>query len=348
MTIFAELFMTATVKLAPSGTEIQVEPDESILDAALRQGVMLPYSCRGGSCGACEAQVLCGSVDYPLGEPNALNPDQRAAGRALLCQAHARIDLTVKVREFGGEDAVPPRVLPARLMQKTRLAHDVMQLDLMLPPNQRLAFRARQYIDLLLPGGKRRSFSLANPPEDDALLSLHIREVPEGYFCGQLESLREKSVMRIEGPHGQFWLRSEHQRPVIMVAGGTGFAPLRAMLLQLMDAGFTQPVHLFWGARAEADLYSQEPLAWADEHDALRYTPVLSEPDERWSGERGWVHQAVLAHYPALSEFDVYMAGPPPMIDAAKAEFAAAGLPMDQLFFDSFEYAAAGVTGSSS
>lgn len=340
--------MTATIKLAPSGNTIQLEPDESILDAALRQGVMLPYSCRGGSCGACEAQVLCGSVDYPNGLPNAINAEQRAAGVALLCQARASMDLTVKVRELGGEDVVPPRVLPARLMQKKRLAHDVMQLDLMLPPNQRLQFRAGQYIDLMLPGGKRRSFSLANPPEDDELLTLHVREVPDGYFSGQLDNLREKSVLRIEGPHGQFWLRAENQRPIIMVAGGTGFAPLRAMLLHALDAGHSQPMHLFWGVRGQADLYTDEPISWATEHDLVRYSPVLSDVDPDWSGDTGWVHQAVLKHYPDLSGFDVYMAGPPPMINAAKIDFAAAGLPSDQLFFDSFEYAAAGVTGSSS
>lgn len=309
---------------------------------------MLPYSCRGGSCGACEAQTLCGSVDYPNGLPNALNADQRAAGVALLCQARTAMDLTVQVRELGGEDAVPPRVLPARLMAKKRLAHDVMQLDLMLPPNQRLQFRAGQYIDLILAGGKRRSFSLANSPEDDELLSLHVREVPDGYFSGQLDDLREKSVMRIEGPHGQFWLRSQNNRPIIMVAGGTGYAPLRGMLLAAIDAGLTQPIHLFWGVRAEADLYAKEPIEWALEHDLIRYSPVLSEPQAGWSGETGWVHDAVLEHYPSLSEYDVYMAGPPPMINAAKADFAAAGLPVDQLFFDSFEYAAAGVTGSSS
>lgn len=309
---------------------------------------MLPYSCRGGSCGACEGRVLCGAVDYPNGFPGALNTDQAAAGVALLCQAHCKMDMTIQVRELGGEEAVQPRVLPARLMQKKRLAHDVMQLDLQLPPNQRLQFRAGQYIDLLLPGGKRRSFSLANPPEQDDVLQLHVREVPEGHFSGQIESLREKSVMRLEGPHGHFWLRSEHNRPAILVAGGTGYAPLRAMLMQAFDAEYAQPLHLFWGVRAERDLYTKEAEVWAAQHDGFQFSPVLSEPDADWQGGQGWVHEAVLAAYPDLSGFDVYMAGPPPMIEAAKADFVAAGLPSDQLFFDSFEYAAAGVTGSSS
>lgn len=340
--------MSVTVKLAPSGHQIQVLESESILEAALRQGVMLPYSCRGGSCGACEGRVLCGTVDYPNGLPGALTSDQAAAGVALLCQARTTMDMTVQVRELGGEEAVPPRVLPARLMKKTRLSHDVMQLDLQLPPNQRLQFRAGQYIDLLLPGAKRRSFSLANPPEQDDVLQLHIREVPEGYFSGQLEGLREKSVLRLEGPHGQFWLRSEHKRPVIMVAGGTGYAPLRAMLLQAFDAKFEPPMDLFWGVRGEADLYSKEAEIWAAQYDQFSFTPVLSEPPADWAGVSGWVHEAVLAKHPDLSAFDVYMAGPPPMINAAKADFAAAGLPDDQLYFDSFEYASAGVTGSSS
>jgi CDP-4-dehydro-6-deoxyglucose reductase len=340
--------MSVTVQLAPSGHQIQLEENESILDAALRQGLMLPYSCRGGSCGACEGRVLCGAVDYPNGKPEAITAEQAAAGVALLCQARAKVDCTVQVRELGGEEAVPPRVLPARLMKKTRLAHDVMQLDLRLPPNQRLQFRAGQYIDLLLPGGKRRSFSLANPPEHDDALQLHIREVPEGYFSGQLEGLREKSVLRLEGPHGQFWLRSEHQRPAVFIAGGTGYAPLRAMLMQAFDASYEPPMHLFWGVRSEQDLYSKEAEIWAAQHDGFSFTPVLSEPDSDWQGKCGWVHKAVLASYPALRDYDVYMAGPPPMIEAAKSEFLAAGLPQDQLFFDSFEYAAAGVTGSSS
>lgn len=340
------LEMSVTVKLAPSGHQIQVEESESILDAALRQGVMLPYSCRGGSCGACEARVLCGAVDYPHGLPAALNPDQAAAGVALLCQAHTQMDMTVQVRELGGEEAVPPRVLPARVAKKTRLAHDVMQLDLQLPPNQRLQFRAGQYVDLLLPGGKRRSFSLANPPEEDDVLQLQIREVPGGHFSAQLAGLREKSVLRLEGPHGQFWLRSEHQRPVILVAGGTGYAPLRAMLKQAFDAGYAQRMHLFWGVRSERDLYSKEAEIWAAQQDGFRFSPVLSEADSDWAGEAGWVHEVVLKHYPELSGFDVYMAGPPPMIEAGKTAFAAAGLPPDQLFFDSFEYAAAGVIGN--
>lgn len=320
--------------------------NESILDAALRQGVMLPYSCRGGSCGACEAQVLCGAVDYPNGLPDALNAEQATAGVALLCQARTQIDGTIQVRELGGEEAVPPRVLPARLLKKTRLTHDVMQLDLQLPPNQRLQFRAGQYVDLLLAGGKRRSFSLANPPEQDEALQLHIREVPDGYFSGQLEGLREKSVLRLEGPHGQFWLRTEHQRPAILVAGGTGYAPLRAMLLQAFDAEHSLPLHLFWGVRAERDLYSKEAEIWAATHSQFNFTPVLSDPEQDWGGESGWVHEGVLRQYPDLSGFDVYMAGPPAMIEAAKLDFEAAGLPSNQLFFDSFEYASAGVTGN--
>lgn len=306
---------------------------------------MLPYSCRGGSCGACEARVLCGAVDYPNGLPDALNAEQAAAGVTLLCQARTQIDCTVQVRELGGEEAVPPRVLPARLLKKTRLAHDVMQLDLQLPPNQRLQFRAGQYVDLLLAGGKRRSFSLANPPEQDDVLQLHIREVPEGYFSGQLEGLREKSVLRLEGPHGQFWLRTEHQRPVILIAGGTGYAPLRAMLMQAFDAGHKLPLDLFWGVRAERDLYSKEAEIWAATQANFGFTPVLSAAEAGWGGETGWVHEAVLRQYPDLSGFDVYMAGPPPMIEAAKPDFEAAGLLSNQLFFDSFEYASAGVTG---
>lgn len=334
--------MSFQITIRPSGHRFEAEEDETILEAALRHGIALPYGCRNGACGSCLGRVLAGEADHGAERPPALTEADEVAGRALFCQAFALSDLEIEVREIGAARDLSVKTLPCRVARLTRLAHDVMELRLKLPATERLQFLPGQYIDLLLKDGRRRSYSLANAPHGDELLELHVRHVEGGAFSEQVfRDMKEKALLRFEGPLGSFYLREDSPRPVLLMAGGTGFAPLKSILEHAFDAGLQRPMHLFRGVRARRDLYLDDlPAGWARSHANFRYTPVLSEPlpDDHWSGETGLVHEALLRAYPDLSGHDVYMAGPPAMIRAARAAFAAAGLPEDQLFFDAFEY----------
>lgn len=339
--------MNYQITVAGADQAFAAATNENILEAGLRAGLPLPYGCRGGSCGACRATLLSGSVSYPE-TPTALSDVERAAGQVLLCQARAAGDLTVKINTetealASGGQAV--RTLPARVINLHRLAPDVMRLYLKLPPTEQLRYRAGQYIDILLRNGQRRSFSLANPPHADAYLELHVRHLFGGAFSSFVfDGMQEKAILRIEGPLGGFYLRRDSQRPLLMLAGGTGFAPIKAILEDAFHDGFHRPVHFYWGARSRRDLYQNDlPEGWAEQQPTLRYTPVLSAPAaaDDWQGRTGFVHAAAAADYPNLSQHQVYMAGPPAMIEAAKAAFFAQGLDPQQLFYDSFELAVA-------
>ncbi len=335
--------MSYQVTIKPSGHEFWVETGESILEAALRAGCMLPYGCRNGACGVCLGKIMAGEVDYPAGQPPALSADQRAAGKALFCQARPGSDLVIEVREISALRDIVVKTLPCRVVGMDRLAPDVMRLYLKLPASERLQFLAGQYISILLREGRRRDFSLANPPHADECLELHVRKAPGGEFTTFVfEQLKEKAILRFQGPLGSFFLREDSLRPIIMVAGGTGFAPIKSMLEQAFYKGILRPIHCYWGARARQDLYLHElPEAWAEKHAHLTYTPVLSEPkpEDEWEGRTGWVHAAVAADYPDLSAHELYLSGPPPMIAAAKTAFAAQGLAEEHLYYDSFDYA---------
>jgi len=335
--------MAHRVRIRSSGHEFLVEPGESILDAAVRQGHPLPYGCRNGTCASCLGKVISGEVFYPDGPPPALSDEADAAGQAILCQAQIDEDCEIEIDEVEEARDVVVRTLPVRVARIEALAHDVTLLQLRLPAAERLQFLAGQYIDLLLRDGRRRSFSLANAPHDDEFLELHVRRIPGGRFSDELlGTLREKSLLRFEGPLGSFFLREASDRPAILVAGGTGFAPMQSIIEHAIARGLDRPLHLFWGVRARRDLYRAERAeAWAREHAQIRFTPVLSEPapGDDWSGETGFVHDAVVAAYPDLSAHQVYMSGPPVMIDAGRTAFRAAGLPAGELFFDSFDYA---------
>lgn len=335
--------MTFKVRIEPSGHEFTVAEQETVLEGALRHGYTLPYSCRNGSCGTCKGRLLAGDIDYGRYEDKALSSQERAAGLALFCQAVPRSDIVIQARELVAVAGITIKTLPARVMKMERAADDVMVLSLKLPASERLQFLAGQYLDILLKDGKRRSFSLANPPQADEFLQLHIRRVPDGLFTTQVFTrMKEKDLLRLRGPMGTFFLREESDRPVILVGGGTGFAPIKGILEYAFARSISRPLHFYWGVRAKRDLYMHAlPQAWARTHANFRYTPVLSEPrpEDGWDGRTGWVHEAVVADYPDLSEYEVYASGPPPMIDAIKQAFLARGLAPDRLFFDSFEFA---------
>lgn len=335
--------MSYKVIIQPDEQVFQVEHGERVLEAALKAGHILPYSCRGGTCGACMGKVLSGEVTYEGGRPPALSELEQAENKALFCQAYPASDLVIEARTIAAAGDIAIKNLPCRVISMQKLAADVMRLYLKLPATERLQFLAGQYIDIILRDGRRRSFSLAQPPYVDEHLELHVRLVPNGQFTDYVfNGLKEKAIMRFQGPLGTFFLREDSPRPIIMMAGGTGFAPIKSILEDAFHKEINRPVHFFWGARAQADLYLNEiPEAWAEKYPNFSYTPVLSEPknDDRWAGRTGWVHAAVIEDYPDLSHHEVYMSGPPPMIEAAKKAFAAHGLADECLFFDSFDFA---------
>ena len=335
--------MTFKIRIQSSGHEFSAEEKETVLAAALRQGVMLPYSCRNGACGTCKGKVLAGQVDYGTYETKAMSEAEREQGHALFCQAKALSDLVIEAKEIAAAKDIPIRIMPARVVQMEKLADDVMRLSLKLAEGQRLQYLAGQYIDILLSGNRRRSFSLSTSPLSDELLQLHIRHVPGGFFTGHVfTKMQEKDLLRFQGPFGMFFLREDSECPAILVAGGTGFAPIKGILEYAFAKGVTRPLHLYWGVRARRDLYLADlPPAWAREHGNFKFTPVLSEPrpEDRWDGRRGWVHEAVAQDYPDLSGYEVYASGPPPMIDAIKGVVKKHGLPEDRLYYDSFEFA---------
>lgn len=334
--------MSFKICVPASGHEFFAEENETILEAALRQGVGLPYGCRNGACGKCSGEVISGETRYDAGLLRSAAKREYEAGRTLFCQAHAASDLQIKVREITRSSDLEIKTLPCRVEKKQLLTHDVMKLQLKLPETERLQFMAGQYIEFLLKDGKRRAFSIANAPHDDAYIELHIRHVPDGQFGDFVfDGLKEKALMRIEGPFGSYFLREDSRRPIILVGGGTGFAPLKGMLEHAFHIRLDRQIHLFCGVRARRDLYMDELVQqWLQQHPNLKYTAVLSEPsaDDNWQGETGFVHDSVVRHYPDLSGFDVYLSGPPPMVKAGMELFYACGLPETQIYSDSFEY----------
>lgn len=337
------------VRIEPSAREFTVNEGETVLAGAMREGILLPYSCRSGTCGTCKGRVLSGTVDYGVYEEKAMSAAERAGGYALFCQARPLTDLVIEAREVVAPADIEIKTLPCRVVRMNRLAHDVMALSLKLPQHERLKFLAGQYIDILLRDGSRRSFSLANPPQEDNVLEIHVRHVPNGRFTPHVfNEMKEKDLLRFRGPLGIFFLREPEApatKPLLLVAGGTGFAPIKAIVQDAMARGLKRPMHLYWGARARRDLYLHELAErFAQSLPDFRYTPVLSEPlpQDCWAGRTGWVHEAGIADYPDMQGMEVYASGPPPMIEAIRATFPRHGLAEDHLHYDSFEFAHAG------
>jgi CDP-4-dehydro-6-deoxyglucose reductase len=334
--------MAHQVTLQPSGHEFRVADDTTILEAALDAGVNLPYGCKNGACGACKGKVLSGQVDFGIAQESALPADERKAGLALFCCAKPCSDLVLEAREVNAARDIPVKTLPCRVQKLERVADDVMVIRLKLPTNERMQFLAGQYIEFLLADGKRRAFSLASPPHADDLLELHVRRIPGGNFTEHVfAKMKEKDILRIEGPLGSFFLREDSVKPIILLAGGTGFAPIKGLIEHALHIGIQRPMQFYWGAKNRAGLYLNVLAEkWAAEN-GIAYTPVLSEPaaGDRWTGRTGLVHEAVLADYPDLSAYQVYACGAPVMCEAALKDFTARGLPRDEFFADVFSYA---------
>lgn len=316
-----------------------------MLAAALRQGVMLPYGCKNGACGSCKGKIVAGAVDYGHYHARVLTEAERAHGKALFCQAKPLGELVIECRTIGAAKDIAVRLLPCRVQQLEKVADDVMIVRLKLPANERLQFLAGQYIDFLLKGGERRSFSMANAPHADELLELHIRQVAGGSFTEHVfGKMKERDILRLEGPLGSFFLREDSAKPIVLVASGTGFAPIKSIVESAVHRKVARPMVLYWGARRPKDLYLNAlPESWAREHPQFRYIPVISEarPEDQWNGRTGFVHRAVMEDLPDLSAHQVYACGVPIMVDSARRDFIAqCKLPEDEFYADSFTTAA--------
>jgi len=336
---------TRRVTLQPSGHQFEVEEGEAILAAALRQHFVLPYGCRNGACGSCKGRLLEGSIDYGVYQKKALPDAEKAQGKALFCQAKPLTDVVIEARTIGAAKDIAIRTLPCRVQKMERLADDVMILYFRLPANERLQFLAGQSIEFLLKDGSRRSFSMGNAPHDDELIQLHVRRVAGGQFTDHVFGrMKERDILRFEGPLGTFFMREESVKPIVFVASGTGFAPIKSIIEHAFHKGMTRPMMLYWGGRRPKDLYMNElPLKWAAEQPGFRYIPVISEalPEDQWSGRTGFVHRAVMEDFPDLSGHQVYACGVPVMVDASRRDFTLQrGLPEDEFFADSFTTAA--------
>ena len=338
--------MAYKVKIKPSGHEFEVEKGETILDAAMRQSIDLPYGCRSGACGSCVGYVLKGEVSYE-DQPMALSEDMIEENMALFCSAMANSDLEISIEEIVGLEDVEIKNLRCRVDNKNQLCHDVIQLKLKLAGDQRLKFHAGQYIEFILDDGKRRAFSIANAPHDDEHIELHIRHVDGGVFTDFLfADMPDKAMLRIEGPLGTFFLRESSDRPILLVGGGTGFGPLKGMIEHALHVGLNQSIHVFMGVRALRDLYMKDMVKpW--ERKGVKFTAVLSEPmeEDNWQDEIGYVHEAVAKVYDDMSNFDIYMSGPPPMVHAAVDLFTQKGASREHMYSDAFEYSADALKG---
>jgi CDP-4-dehydro-6-deoxyglucose reductase len=329
-----------SVTIQPSGQQFQVEDGEAVLAAALRQGLVLPYGCKNGACGTCKGKIVSGTVDFGVYQPKALPDEDKARGKALFCQAKPLSDLVIEARTIGAAKGIVVKMLPCRVQKLERLADDVMVLHLKLPANEKLVFLAGQFIEFLLKDGSRRSFSMANAPHDAELLQLHVRHVAGGQFTDHVfGKMKERDILRFEGPLGTFFLREDSAKPIVFVASGTGFAPIKSIIEAAVNKGLTRPMTLYWGARRPRDLY-MHALAerWAAQG-LLKYVPVVSEalPEDGWNGRSGFVHRAVMEDFPDLSGHQVYACGVPVMVDAARKDFTSAcRLPEDEFYADSF------------
>lgn len=337
--------MSFQITIQPSQHQFAAEADKSVLDAALAAGIVLPYSCRSGACSTCKAKVLSGSVDAGASPAQILSADEIEAGFTLLCQARPTSDLVIESRELRLASDIQIRKIPSRVTTIQRPTTDVALLTLQLPATETFRFHAGQYIEVILKDGKRRSYSMANPPHLASALELHIRHLSGGLFTDHVfgagaTTMKEREILRLEGPFGSFFLREDSQLPIVMLASGTGFAPIKSIVEHMVQQNIHRPVTLYWGGRRPGDLYMNELVEqWAKTIPDFTYIPVISDalPEDGWIGRTGFVHRAVMQDLPDLSGYQVYACGAPIVVDSARREFVAAcKLPEDAFFADSF------------
>lgn len=335
--------MSYRIKVAQSDLAFDCAQGETILDAAKAAGYELPYSCRTGVCGSCKGRIVSGSADLPEGLAG-ITDDERAAGCTLFCRARPSSDVEIGARAITRLDPNAHKVVDAKLYRITRVGDDISLLHLRFPNGTKARFKAGQYLQVLLENGERRSFSMANPPQQNDGVQLHVRHVPGGKFSTWLETAAQPGdAIKVELAFGDFHLREDSDKSIVFVASGTGFAPVKSILEDAFRRKLTaRPMTLYWGGRRAVDLYMADLAAkWAQQYPHFRFVPVLSEPDDGWSGRTGFVHRAVMEDFPSLAGHEVYACGVPVMINAARADFASrCGLPRDAFFCDAFVTAA--------
>ncbi len=335
--------MSFNITVQPSGRTYAAEPDEALLAAAIRSGIGLPYGCKDGACGSCKCKKLEGTIVQGTHQLKALSLEEAAQGFILTCCATALTDVVIESRNVTDESAFPIKKMPTRVASLAKASSDVMVLRLQLPAADVFKYHAGQYIEFMLAGGARRAYSMGNAPHTQAeapQIELHIRHMPGGKFTDHVFSaMKEKEILRVEGPFGSFYLREDSTKPMVMLASGTGFAPIKAIIEHMQFKGITRPAVLYWGGRRPADLYMHDwVMAKTAEMPNLSYVPVISDalPEDAWAGRTGFVHNAVLQDLPDLSKHQVYACGAPIVVDSAQAAYIKAGLPKDEFFADSF------------
>ena len=335
--------MSFSVTVLPSGRTFTANPDEALLAAAIRQGIGLPYGCKDGACGSCKCKKMSGTVTHGAHQLKALSVQEEEDGFILTCCGVAHTDVVMESRQVTDESAFPVKKMPVRVVSLAKASHDVMAVRLQLPASDVFKYHAGQYVEFLLRDGDRRAYSMGNAPHTQAEspgAELHIRHTPGGKFTDQVFStMKEKDILRIEGPFGSFYLREDSAKPMVLLASGTGFAPIKAMIEHMQFKGVSRPAVLYWGGRRPADLYMHDwVMAKVAEMPNLRYVPVVSDAlaEDAWTGRTGFVHRAVLQDMADLSGYQVYACGAPIVVDSAQAAYLAAGLPADEFFADSF------------
>lgn len=330
-----------SVQVQPSGRTFETQPGEAVLAAGIRQGVGLPYGCKDGACGSCKCKLLSGAVVHREHQSKALSPEEESQGFVLTCCALAQSNLVLESKQVTELGALPIKKMPTRVSTLTRQSNDVMVMHLQLPANDNFAYRAGQYVEFILRDGTRRSYSMASAPHASTGLELHIRHMPGGKFTDVVFStMKEKEILRIEGPFGSFFLREDSDKPIVLLASGTGFAPIKALIEHMQHQGITRPATLYWGGRRPADLYMAD---WVQQQcirmPNLRFVPVVSDAtaEDAWTGRNGFVHRAVLQDHPNLRDYQVYACGAPIVVESARKEFCTqAQLPEEEFFADAF------------
>jgi CDP-4-dehydro-6-deoxyglucose reductase len=330
-----------SVLVHPSGRTFNVAPGEAVLAAGIRQGIGLPYGCKDGACGSCKCTLVSGSVVHGAHQSKALTDEEEAGGLVLTCCAVPQSDLILESRQVTEIGAMPIKKMPTRVASMAKKSPDVMTVQLQLPANDTFGYRAGQYVEFILRDGSRRSYSMANAPHLGPHIELHIRHMPGGKFTDHVfGDMKEKEILRVEGPYGSFFLREDSNKPMIFLASGTGFAPIKALIEHIQHKGIKRPITLYWGARRPQDLYMDD---WVHEQlkslPNLQYVPVVSDAtaEDAWVGRTGFVHRAVLHDFPDLSGHQVYACGAPIVIESARKDFSSlAKLPPDEFFADSF------------
>ena len=336
--------MAFQIVVQPSGRSFTVEGDETLLSAGIRQGLNMPYGCKDGACGSCKCKKISGEVQLGTYQTKALSDKERAQGLVLTCCATALSDVVLESKQVTSADAFPMKKMPVRVASMEKVSSDVMRIFLQLPATELMQFHAGQYVEFLLRDGSRRAYSMANAPHtlaaDAPKVELHIRHMPGGKFTDHVfGAMKEKDIQRVEGPQGSFYLREESAMPIVLLASGTGFAPIKALIEHMQHKGITRPTRLYWGGRRPSDLYLNDwVLAQLPLMPHLQYIPVVSDalPEDAWSGRTGFVHMAVLQDTPSLAAYQVYACGAPIVLDSAKRDYVASGLPEDDFFADSF------------